>query len=290
MKLTLIRVRAAVAALLLPLSLNLSATLLTPGDLQFVAYQADNPDRFSFVLWQPIAAETDIWFTDSGWLNTGEFRGNEGLIGWHSLTALSSGTVINVDLANNLSSHGSITPDQNIRLASSGDQLFAFQGSWESPEFIAGLQMEGDSWQSQSTSASTSALPAELDSALAQLHFSSEWDNAIYQGPTSDLNKRDLQQSIASPANWLLSNSQLTLSIPAMFQPIELNSTDSAQTIELANGASSWFWLVGLLVLFLVCRSSQKTRKSSQLMNKVKQRGSDQLPTQAYQAMFSTVS
>ena len=252
----------ACLALLLSVPLQLSAALLQPGELQFVAYQADNPDRFSFVIWQDIEANTEVWFTDSGWLNSGSFRGGEGLLNWQADAFIDAGTVVDIAISAEMASMGTVTNSSQIRLASSGDQLFAFQGGWDSPSLIAGLQMDGVGWQTDATSANTTALPEALNSELSQLHFPAEWDNAVYHGPTSGLSQPVLQQALIIESNWSLSQNPFEQSVPDLFI-----STDPASTMQKAqavpNGASLWHWAIGLFALYLLCRRSQKTGENS---------------------------
>ncbi|NET52128.1 MAG: hypothetical protein F6K09_26575, partial [Merismopedia sp. SIO2A8] len=50
------------------------ATMLSAGDIAIIGINTDDPDDFSFVLLRDIEVGTEITFTDSGWLNSGEFQ------------------------------------------------------------------------------------------------------------------------------------------------------------------------------------------------------------------------
>ncbi|RQH17304.1 hypothetical protein D5R40_33390 [Okeania hirsuta] len=78
---------------------NVAQTSLIPGDIAFIAYQMDNPDRFAFVLLEDISANTKIKFTDSGWNGSALYTTlNESTCTWTSTSAISAGTVISIEV------------------------------------------------------------------------------------------------------------------------------------------------------------------------------------------------
>lgn len=243
--------RGAVWVLPLCFPLPLGATLLQAGQLQFISYQADNPDSFSFVLWQEVEAGTKIWFTDSGWLSSEAFRGKEGLLSWQATSQITKGQVIQVDIETEQASIGQLTSADQIKLDSRGDQLFAFQGEWDSPTLIAGLQMNGTGWQGEASNSYTSALPEALAAEWSQFSFSAEWDNAAYQGPTQGLTQAQLQQAISDESNWELSQSTFEFATISSFSPQPLSSN------EIPAPTTAWLWLIGFLSIVLFRTRSQ---------------------------------
>ena len=243
---------------ILVVSATCSASLLNPGDLQIVRYQADTPDQFSFVIWKTLDQGTEIHFTDQGWLSSQQFRGSEGLLSWQATTSVAAGTVISIDVPELTASMGQLNPNSNMQLSSSGDQLFAFQGSLLTPQFLFGLQMEGTTWDPDAANASQTSLPPSLDSEIAQLHFNEEWDNAIYTGPIHGASLNELQLAITSPEHWQLSNHLQPYPIIRSFSwPAPASQNPSARPLR--NGASLWLWLMGLAGLTLTSRA--KTQK-----------------------------
>ena len=54
-------------------------TVLLPGDLVIVGYNATDPDDFAFTPLVNLEAGTQFKFTDNGWQPTGGFRLTEGI-------------------------------------------------------------------------------------------------------------------------------------------------------------------------------------------------------------------
>ena len=108
---------------------------LSAGDIAFTSMIADNPDEWSFVTLTAIAAGTQINFTDNGWFAAGGFRANEGTLTWTTTSILPAGTEVIVT-NNNSATVGFVNAvGNNISLASSGDQILAYQGSAANPTF-----------------------------------------------------------------------------------------------------------------------------------------------------------
>jgi hypothetical protein len=144
-----------------------SQTTLAAGDLAFSGYVSGGngstiSDRFSFVLLTPVTASTVIRFTDYGWrTDLNAFSAGSSLESEYVLTisgALPAGTEIHIT-TNNItgnpaptatlvgggsagsivvSTGGSFLPG-NMALSTTGDQIFAYQGSFAAPTFIAGI-------------------------------------------------------------------------------------------------------------------------------------------------------
>ncbi|MGK7902872.1 MAG: choice-of-anchor D domain-containing protein [Hormoscilla sp.] len=172
----------------------MAATTLNPGDIAIVGFNFDDPDEFAFTPLIDIGAGTEIKFTDNGWQAAGTFRANEGTFTWTAPTDIAAGTIINPTVS-------------SILFSAAGDQIIAYQGDSSNPTFIYALNSEGNPgvWQSDSTSASTSALPTGLVNGETAVALD-EVDNAIYTGITSGT-QAELLAAIGDKSNWSGSNS-----------------------------------------------------------------------------------
>ena len=182
-------------------------TTLMPGDLAFTGYNStngsDNGDSFSFIILTNIAANTTVTFTDQGWegITLAATSTAEGSLTWTSASSLTKGTQVTISIPFGAglpaitaatASTGSITNYNGyFSLNTSGDQILAFQGNSSTPQFIAGIHANLESyttataWDGSSGAPSRSALPAPLSdgfSALALFLGGTEYDNAIYSG------------------------------------------------------------------------------------------------------------
>ena len=161
---------------------------LSVGDIAFVEFNADDPDSAKFVALADLAAGEKINFTDNGWLSSGSFRSNEGTSSYTvGAGGIAAGTVVNV-------------PIGSMAFAAAGDQILAYTGSSSSPTFIYALNDDGSSWQSNSTSSNTSALPTGLTNGLTAVALS-ERDNYAYTGTTVGT-QAELLAALSNPANW----------------------------------------------------------------------------------------
>ena len=158
---------------------------LNTGDLAFVQYNADGPEIIKFLALADIAAGESIDITDNGWLNTGSFRGGEGVytytvpVGGHSC-----GDIITIDLS-------------NVALSGAGDQLIVYQGA----TMITAINSEGAGvWQANATNANTSALPTGLTNGTNAVALN-EIDNAKYVGTLTGT-IADLRTAIHNNSNW----------------------------------------------------------------------------------------
>ncbi len=243
-------------------------TTLVAGDLAFSGYVSGGngttiSDRFSFVLLKAVASGTVIKFTDYGWrTDLLAFSSGATLESEYTLTisgALPAGTEIHVT-NNNITgnptptatlvgggSAGTITVSVgasfligNMAFSTSGDQLFAYQGTFASPTFISGIHMNaystsnGDpstttagAWDGviagPSLNSTSSGLPAGLTTATdaiwigsvnAVSPFTTEWDNAYFAcGP--DVSTVALARAaLNNQANWTKSDGAPAFSLP----------------------------------------------------------------------------
>jgi HYR domain/Secretion system C-terminal sorting domain len=244
-------------------------TTLAAGDLAFSGYiSAGNgttiSDRFSFVLLAPVTANTVIKFTDYGWrTDLLAFSSGATLESEYTLTisgALPAGTEIQIT-TNNIT--GNPTPTAtlvggasagtvvvsvgasflvgNMSLNNTGDQLFAYQGTFSSPVFISGIHknaystLGGDpsttttgSWDgviaSGSLNGTSSSLPAGLTNGTNALWigivnpvpppFTTEWDNAFFAcGP--DVSTATLARAaLNNQANWTKTDGAPAFTLP----------------------------------------------------------------------------
>jgi hypothetical protein len=199
-----------VAIFYIPNSFVFCQSTLAPGDIAIFGVNADNPDDFGFVLLVDIEAGTEIRFTDSGWEDDNTFRGNEGCQKYTSPSSLSSGTEITFtgNSANFAADNDATVGTNGFNLSSSGDQVFAFQGSSGNPTFIYAVQTNSTLWQSNSTGSTNSALPLGLTNGVnavavgAGTGSGSEYDNAAYDKSTMTGTASALLSAISNNSNW----------------------------------------------------------------------------------------
>ncbi len=140
-----------------------AVTTLHPGEVALVGYTATGGDAdWAFVPLVDLAPNTQIRFTNNGWLAAGGFRTGEATTVY---TAPSYGTPKGrvVTYSANQAAFSGPLP-----LAADGDQLLAYQGSDQTPTFVAGLTYGASAW-SDATSSATSALPTGLSSGISAL-------------------------------------------------------------------------------------------------------------------------
>jgi hypothetical protein len=232
------------------ISLVKAQTTLVAGDIAFSGYKCNDavPDQFSFVLLKNIAANTVIRFTDYGWFNdvnafsNGSSGITESEIVFTATTALTAGQEITivgttVTIVNPLSGSGTAVftvgaqflAVTNISLASNGDQIFAYQGTFAVPVFIAGIHMNvntfvnpGDpptttaaAWDGLVPVAfrtnNTSAIPPGLATGTNANWFATEQDNVKLLCGSTPVNTIALARSAlnsanSTPVNWTSNN------------------------------------------------------------------------------------
>lgn len=186
-------------------ALTANAQTLSPGDIAIIGFNFDNPDQIAFVALTEIPSGTEIKFTDNGWKSDDTFRASEGTFTYTAASTISAGTVVDPGIS-------------GPALSSGGDQVLAYQGDNSSPTFIYAINSDGSSgtWQSNATSAATSALPTGLTNGTDAIAFV-ERDNGYYSGTTSGT-KAELLTAISDPANWTTNNGRIDSSNwPAAF-------------------------------------------------------------------------
>lgn len=202
--------KTALALLLAAAGVNAHAAL-SAGDIAVIAYNTDGEDNFAWVALTNIAANTTINFTDSSWQGTA-FRTTEhldagGPLTWTNTSTLSAGSVVkfngNVTQTWSIGSGNGATAF--LSLATSGDQIFAFQGSKTSPDFVYGLQFAHANGiiaaPTVSSSTNTTNVPGALSVLGGTMFNVGNFDNGYYTGTTTG-SKAELLSAIANTANW----------------------------------------------------------------------------------------
>ncbi len=125
---------------------------LTAGDIAIIGrINNGSPDSFAVVALTDIAAGEVIYFTDNGWTGSGyrgstatDGDGNENFTKWMVAAYTAAGTVVNSSNAA-FTTTGSIAGSTsgayaNLALSTSGDQIYAFQGTASNPMFNVASQ------------------------------------------------------------------------------------------------------------------------------------------------------
>nr|MBX2875715.1 hypothetical protein [Saprospiraceae bacterium] len=208
------------------------ATTLGIGDIAITGYNSDtnnddNADRdeFVFVLLTDITGTTIISFTDNGWQSSGSFRTGEGIVTLTITKTYSCGTEIRLDKLTNAwsafddsgASAGTISQAGDLDLSSSGDQLFAFNGSSlpnseTDPDFLAAIDFEGSAgWDANAANSNTSDLPTIFANNSGTSFSVAHMDNGKFDctgtnSTTSGL-PVDLRTNIYTANNWQFEDS-----------------------------------------------------------------------------------
>ena len=208
---------------------TIAAPNLALGDIAITSYFSDGGDRFSFVNLVPLAANTEIFFSDKQWTGTalGGTSTNDGIIKWVTTSAISVGTQITI--TGITASQGTITSIDNtaagLNFSTGGDQIFAFQGPSATPTFLAGLHYnflagppatDDANWDDgtlfASTSSTGSGRPPALLTGTYAMRAGVEFDNGKLD--CSGLPKATKALALAyinDDANWVFDNDELTI-------------------------------------------------------------------------------
>lgn len=129
----------------------------SPGDIAFIAFNADGIDNFAFVALADIPANTSIWFTDNEWDGIDRFNNtNEGEIKWSYTAVLTAGSI--VAIAGNAGGAATITnglgtvTGSGLNLSPANETLYALLSepisiaAMPTPGFLAGISndLSGD--------------------------------------------------------------------------------------------------------------------------------------------------
>lgn len=227
------------------LFVNPPPTALAAGDIAFLQYDSDNPDKFTFITLVDLAAGTVINFTDNGFASATTGRTGEGFLTFTvpNGTTYTAGTVFTWTSAMTVTgtpwSSGAPT---NFSFNAGGDQLFAFQGStanWDSQigiTLVAGLSQNGTAWITTGTAASgTSYQPSGLPSSYI---VSFATDNAYFANGTTTSTavsvsgtKAELQGLFFDGTNKWYKNSTGPLTAPTFTIALKQSQTISFSSI-----------------------------------------------------------
>ncbi|KAF0196257.1 MAG: hypothetical protein FD166_2559 [Bacteroidetes bacterium] len=171
---------------------------LAAGDILFIGYGTDDPDKFAFLTNAAIPEGTQITFTDNAYTGSA-LATNEGSTVWTAPAGgIAKGNVVSIQ-GTTVTGGGSVGAN-TMALSASGDQILAYQGSSSSPSFVAGVSSFG--WISTgSTTSNTSYLPSPLAVYSTAVSFATEEDNGFYTGP-STLANGAAASLICNSANW----------------------------------------------------------------------------------------
>jgi len=221
-----------------------SQTTLSVGDISIIGFNANAPDNFAFVSWVALQNDTYIKFTDNAFLSTGSAnatnngRGGESFVIWRNNTGvtIAAGTVIKIEaLTTTLGvATGGSTAGMDA-LSSSGDQIFAYQGSatsGTSPDWstntnpttfngtiLYGLTFQGSgsatTWISTGTpSSNTSYRPSELNVTNGNIPLASLASRGEYTGSRSNQSTLSSYKALVNnAANWTTASGAGILSL-----------------------------------------------------------------------------
>ncbi len=147
--------------------LNDDIQALLAGDVVITGLNSTNPDQFSFVPLVDLAASSTLTFTDNAYTGTalGTSEGNLTYTA-PAIGGLTKGSKVVLQVASGVvtvvSGLGTGTATSSFALNASGDNLFVYQGSSTSPNFLFGVNTNTSYLTSGSTTASTTYLPPGL--------------------------------------------------------------------------------------------------------------------------------
>ena len=194
---------------------------LQAGDIAFLAMQTDAPDGFAFIALNDIPGNSSISFTDNGWNGTALFS-NEQTVVWTSpAIGVPAGSVVILqeDTATPQSAHnielvigpGTATGELN-GFATSGDQILAYTGTVDAPNFIAAISMNLFLTTCNIISTGNTnytCLPAPLEegfNAIAIPGDSTGTDNMFFAFSEFSGSPSEILAFIMDPENWTYDN------------------------------------------------------------------------------------
>ena len=187
-----------------------AATTLGDGDVAIVGYHSSGTDQFAFVLLTDVGSGTEIHFTDNGWQANQTFRTGEGVLTWTAdqdypfgwVFLVTGGTSPTVSAGEIAKTGGS------MQLATGGDQLFAYQGTLDSPTLLYALQMNSN-WDAEPIDPNKSTQPNSLSNFAV---CAPERDNAVYNKTLVSGSKAELLTAINDcDTNWTTSDDTIEM-------------------------------------------------------------------------------
>ena len=143
----------AYLCLIFIVSLFLKSHAQSPGDIAFIAFNADGDDDFAIVALTELAANSTIYITDKESDGAGGITSGEGTLTWFTgTTSIKAGTVVvftDVDNGTNPNfgvSIGLLSETGGFRIPASKEGILAFVGTDDSSptSFIAAIQIGND--------------------------------------------------------------------------------------------------------------------------------------------------
>ncbi len=194
---------------------------LQAGDIAFLAMQSDAPDGFAFIALNDIPGNSSISFTDNGWNGTALFTNEETVVWTAPAIGVPAGSVVIMqeDTASPQIAHnvelvigpGTATGELN-GLAASGDQILAYTGTVNAPNFIAAISIDLFLTTCNTTSTGNTnftCLPAPLEegfNAIAIPGDSTGTDNMFFAFSEFSGSPADILAFIMDPENWTYDN------------------------------------------------------------------------------------
>jgi uncharacterized repeat protein (TIGR01451 family) len=192
-----------------------AATVLGPGDIAIVGFSFHPSNNFAFVLLVDIETGTQIRFTDAGWTGDNEFFSGEGAVTYTAPGDLPAGTVISYLGSSSdfeITVEGPFTLTGGVAFTNAGDQLLAFQGTYNDPTFLYALNNSSSSsdWMPTSMNAQTTFLPPGLTDGYTAISLDGSNWNGVYNGPLTGT-REELLAAISNPDNWTYTKSGVTM-------------------------------------------------------------------------------
>ncbi|HAA24344.1 MAG TPA: hypothetical protein DCP28_38335, partial [Cytophagales bacterium] len=154
-------------------------TQLDPGDIAFLGYHTDAPERLAFLLLKAVSVGTRIQLTDHGWNGTRfEDLNGDQLFSWEATSALPAGTVISIE--GSTTNVGTL--NGSLRLLDGHDQMYAFQGKATNPRFVAALNSSYWRYNPPINYVYEGVRPIVLENDQKAIAFNLERDNGYYLG------------------------------------------------------------------------------------------------------------
>ena len=222
----------------------------SPGDVAFIAFNADGAKDFAIVVLAPISPNTTLYFTDDETTGDDGFVGSEGVLTWSTGTVpISAGTVVvftDVDNKSNPTfgvSIGSITRTGAFGISSSKDGIIAYTGSSATAPttYIAAIQIGNDTSELGPFDADGITLShtnLRIGSTIVVIDAVDSPDGAAYTASRSSKTSfHDYLEAISDTQNWTTLSSSGN---GESFLPFDHSAFTIQQTTWTGAQSSSW--------------------------------------------------
>jgi hypothetical protein len=175
-----------------------TTTPLSPGAIAIVAYNMDNPDRFTFIILTNLAARTAITFSDNPW-NGSELGTTENTGQWQATEEMVYGTLVTI--TDGIASVGRWSGDALQLNGSDGDAVLAYQVAESAPHFLTALNI--GPWMTAPSG--EEQLPASLTLGVNAIEIDPTGtpDNGFYAAGF-EMEPELLPAAIHNRTNWLI--------------------------------------------------------------------------------------